>query len=208
MSVSRSILALVALLVPAAATAASAGERASPFMRVYGHAPPPHGFVRFCEGQPQSCQVAGSTEGRITASPERLAELDRVNRAVNAEIEPATDLDVYGVEEYWTIPQKRGDCEDYALLKRQRLIQLGWPSAALLMTVVKDEKGEGHAILTARTAQGDFVLDNKLEGVRPWHKTPYEFVMRQSYIDPRVWLFLDPREASTPLPIAGVRGER
>ena len=34
------------------------------------------------------------------------------------------------------------------------------------MTVVRDEKGEGHAVLTARTVQGDFILDNKIDEVK------------------------------------------
>ena len=38
----------------------------------------------------------------------------------------------------------------------------------MLMTVVRDEKGEGHAVLTARTVQGDFILDNKSEEVKVW----------------------------------------
>ncbi len=44
-----------------------------------------------------------------------------------------------------------GDCEDYALLKRKMLMQAGWPREALLMTVVRDKKGEGHAVLTVKT---------------------------------------------------------
>ena len=48
----------------------------------------------------------------------------------------------YGIADYWTLPTDgKGDCEDYALLKRHELIRLGWPSSALLMTIVKDEKG-------------------------------------------------------------------
>jgi predicted transglutaminase-like cysteine proteinase len=80
------------------------------------------------------------------------------------------------VNEYWTLPRTRGDCEDYALLKRHTLLEKGWPVSAVLMTVVRDEKGEGHAVLTARTVQGDFILDNKVErcGREP---TPYQFVM-------------------------------
>ena len=72
------------------------------------------------------------------------------------------------------------------------------------MTVVRDEKGEGHAVLTARTALGDFILDNKIDDIRLWHKTPYEYVMRQSYINGRVWMSLDPRHGASPAAIAGV----
>ena len=60
------------------------------------------------------------------------------------------------------MPRTKGDCEDYALLKRHTLIRKGWPVGSLLLTVVRDEKGEGHAVLTARTKQGDFILDNKI----------------------------------------------
>src|SRR5262249_10729856 len=95
--------------------------------------------------------------------------------------------------------------EDYALLKRKRLIARGWPPSALLMTVVRDEKGEGHAVLTARTVQGDFILDNKVDEVKTWNRTRYEYVMRQSYLNTMIWMSLDPREGSSTVPIAGVR---
>ena len=88
------------------------------------------------------------------------------------------------------------------------LIERGWPASALLMTVVRDEKGEGHAILTARIAQGDFLLDNKNDDIRAWSKSRYQFVMRQSYIDPRVWVSLDPKDAATPTPLAVLHHQR
>ena len=135
--------------------------RSSSFMRIFGPAQPPHGFVRFCEATPQECNSDHAQESRFDASAERLKELADVNRAVNQAVAPATDLEVYGVNEYWTLPRTRGDCEDYALLKRHSLLDKGWPVSAVLMTVVRDEKGEGHAVLTARTAQGDFILDKR-----------------------------------------------
>ena len=123
-------------------------------MRIFGPAQPPHGFVRFCEATPAECTSDHGQESRFDASAERLKELDEINRAVNKEIAPATDLEVYGVNEYWTLPRTRGDCEDYALLKRHNLVAKGWPVSSVLMTVVRDEKGEGHAVLTARTVPG------------------------------------------------------
>lgn len=177
--------------------------KASAFMRIFGPAQPPHGFVRFCEANPKECDPDHGQEARFEATAERLMELDEINRTINREIAPATDLEVYGVNEYWTIPNTRGDCEDYALLKRKRLIEKGWPVSSVLMTVVRDEKGEGHAILTARTTQGDFILDNKLEDVRLWHKAPYQFVMRQSYLNPRVWVALDTRHGPLATTISG-----
>ena len=158
------------------------------FMRVYGSTEPPPAFVRFCEEYPEECAATSRAEGRVPASPKLLIELKH-----------------YGIADFWTLPTDgRGDCEDYALLKRHELIKLGWPSSALLMTIVSDEKGKGHAVLTARTAEGDFVLDNKVDEVRLWNKAPYRFLLRQSYLNPRVWMDLDPAHDETPLSIAGV----
>lgn len=184
---------------PADASAA----RGAQFMRIFGPAQPPHGFVRFCEASPEECAADHGQESRFDASAERLKELDEVNRSVNHEIAPATDLEVYGVNEYWTLPRTRGDCEDYALLKRHNLIAKGWPVSSVLMTVVRDEKGEGHAVLTARTVQGDFILDNKVEEVKPWNKTPYQYVMRQSYLNPKVWVALDTRQGPLATALSG-----
>lgn len=181
-----------------------ASARGSAFMRIFGPAQPPHGFVRFCEATPQECNSDHAQESRFDASAERLKELDEVNRTVNKEIAPATDLDVYGVNEYWTLPRTRGDCEDYALLKRHNLVAKGWPVSALLMTVVRDEKGEGHAVLTARTVQADYILDNKIEEVRVWNATPYQFVMRQSYLNPKVWVALDTRQGPLATALSGL----
>jgi predicted transglutaminase-like cysteine proteinase len=200
------VLAVPALANPAGLPREQ--ERASPYMRVFGVTQPPYGFVQFCERMPEECKQGPQEEQRFSASPQRLSELDAVNRTVNREIEPATDLELYGQTEYWTIPTTKGDCEDYALLKRKRLMARGWPASSLLITVVRDEKGEGHAVLTARTVQGDFVLDNKAEEVKVWYRTGYDFLMRQSYLNPRIWMALDPREAHSTLPLAGVRSAR
>jgi len=205
-------LAGAAVLSPAARANPDAStrelDRASPYMRVFGVAQPPYGFVEFCQRMPDQCRQGPPEDQRFSATPERLMELDIINRAANREIAPATDLEVYGQTEYWTLPATRGDCEDYALLKRKRLMGRGWPASALLMTVVRDDKGEGHAVLTARTVQGDFILDNKIDEVRAWHRTRYEFIMRQSYLHPQVWMSLDPREPNSTLPLAGVRSAR
>jgi predicted transglutaminase-like cysteine proteinase len=183
-------------------------DRASPYMRVFGVTQAPYGFVEFCQRVSEECKPGAPEEQRFSATPERLSELHNINRVVNHEITPTTDLEIYGQTEYWTLPTTRGDCEDFALLKRKRLMARGWPASALLITVVRDEKGEGHAVLTVRTMQGDFILDNKMDEVKIWHRTPYDFVMRQSYLNTRVWMSLDPKAANSTLPLAGVPRQR
>jgi predicted transglutaminase-like cysteine proteinase len=212
MRVSALVLIVVSGLLHAGSAAADnsrarAGDQVSLYMRVFGQAVPPYGFVQFCEEFPKECLPGPARDQRFQATPERLSELDEINRHVNRTIQPATDLELYRVTERWVIPVDRGDCEDYALLKRHMLIQRGWPVSSLLMTVVRDEQGEGHAVLTARTAQGDFILDNKTDAVKLWYLTPYEFVMRQSFLDPKVWVSLNP-QAYSPVSIAVVRPQR
>ncbi len=179
--------------------------RASPFMRVHRPALPPYGYLRFCAESPRECVAGPFGEARLEGTADRMAELDLLNRHVNRTVEPATDQEIYGELERWTLPGKRGDCEDYALLKRHLLMKRGWPASALLITVVRDEKNEGHAVLTARTSKGDYILDNKTDEMRLWHETPYVFVMRQSYIDPNVWLSLDGGDQRPATPVAGNR---
>lgn len=180
------------------------------FMRVYGQSSPPIGYVQFCQRLPDECAGSTRDETRYELTPARLLELDRVNRLINREIAPATDLELYGVEEYWTYPdaRRKGDCEDYVLLKRRLLIEQGWPQSALLITVVRDERRDGHAILTVRTAQGDFVLDNKTEDIKPWHRSGYDFVMRQSYLNPRVWMSLEVNQPAAQVAVAAPKIRR
>ncbi|MGL4240035.1 MAG: transglutaminase-like cysteine peptidase, partial [Beijerinckiaceae bacterium] len=118
-------------------------------------------------------------------------ELARINREVNDQIEPMSDLEHWGTLERWSYPTDgKGDCEDYVLEKRKRLVEAGWPRQALLITVVRDKKGDGHAVLTVRTDRGDFVLDNQETRVKGWLDTGYSFVKRQSEQHPSKWVSL------------------
>jgi predicted transglutaminase-like cysteine proteinase len=77
------------------------------------------------------------------------------------------------------------------------LMQAGWPRQSLLITVVRDAQGDGHAVLTVKTDKGEFILDNQAEEVLLWSDTEYRFVKRQSQTDPNVWMALgDPRPAN------------
>jgi predicted transglutaminase-like cysteine proteinase len=84
----------------------------------------------------------------------------------------------------------KGDCEDYALMKRKLLIERGFPRQALLITVVRDQQNEGHAILTVKTNAGEFILDNLNDEVTPVNRIAYRMVKRQSQEDPNVWVAL------------------
>src|ERR1700750_3013526 len=124
-------------------------------------------------------------------TPKAWADMVKVNSWANETIQPVTDLEHWGVVERWNYPDDAsGDCEDYVLLKRRMLMQAGWPREALLITVVRDKQGDGHAVLTVKTDKGEFVLDNQNEDILLWSDTGYRFVKRQSQSDPNVWVSL------------------
>src|SRR5262249_14594218 len=132
----------------------------------------PIGWAEVCQERPWECKAEMVQPRDVQLTKAAFKELDRVNRYVNDHVTPMTDLEHYGVVEKWTYPEDGyGDCEDYVLLKRRMLMQLGWPREALLITVVRDKKGDGHAVLTVKTDQGEFVLDNQSEEIAPWSQT-------------------------------------
>ena len=60
--------------------------------------------------------------------------------------------------------------------------------------MVRDKRGDGHAILTVKTDRGEFILDNQTDQILLWADTGYRFVKRQSQTDPNVWVSLgEPR---------------
>jgi len=150
---------------------------------------PPPGWIDFCKAYSGECTRPTRDVAVITLTPDVLAQMQKVNHAVNAAIVPMNDLDHWGVPEQWNFGEDGyGDCEDYALIKRRNLTLLNYPESALLITVVIDGAGEGHAVLTVVTDRGDLVLDNQRDEILPWYRTGYQFVKRQSPLDPNVWL--------------------
>ena len=126
--------------------------------------------------------------------------LNEINNKVNNAIEPISNLDHWGTTlDHWDYPvDGKGDCKIYALFKRKLLIDRGFPRQALLMTIVRDLNGEGHAVLTVKTDHGDFVLDNLSDEIRPWTATGYQFYKRQAQDDPNVWLSLGGATGAAP----------
>ena len=181
-------LALVGTLALVPAHAAS--ERAL-FISPGGAARAPTGWKEFCAEYAPECDTSEIAARDATLTSQAWNELVRINQWVNDTVKPMTDLEHWGVTERWNYPDDGyGDCEDYVLLKRRMLIQSGWPRETLLVTVVRDKKGEGHAVLTVTTDKGDYILDNQNEDIFLWWKTGYRFVKRQSRPNPNVWVSL------------------
>jgi predicted transglutaminase-like cysteine proteinase len=193
----RLLASAVALIALGAVSAASAAGERVLYVAVGDHARAPIGWIEFCAENPRECKTGRSAARDVVLTPQALSSLVRINDWVNQAIKPITDQDHWGVVEKWSYPDDGyGDCEDYVLLKRRMLVEAGWPREALLITVVRDRKGDGHAVLTVKTDKGEYILDNQNEKVLAWHETGYRFVKRQSQSDQNTWVALgDPRPA-------------
>lgn len=164
---------------------------------------PPVGYVQFCARGEQECQFKGGKIERLAMTAEKMDQLNQVNTYVNTKIRPIGDSEQFGVPDYWTYPVVAGDCEDFQLLKKRYLVGLGFSPDELLMTVVFDENGDGHAVLTVLADTGDYVLDNRRDEILLWHETGYKFLKRQSQLDPKQWVSL---QKTTPQIVVSTQG--
>lgn len=160
-------------------------------MRVGGNAFAPPAFYDFCKRHSGLCSTRGSAAA-VALSEHKKAELNSVNRSVNAKIVERDDPHRGSKADQWDLPSKAGDCEDFAILKKSELIRRGWPKSALLLTVAT-AGGEGHTVLTVRTSEGDLILDNRTNSVKPWSKTSYRYFARQAPGGGKRWERIQPR---------------
>jgi predicted transglutaminase-like cysteine proteinase len=184
-------VALVAFSLLASAFSGSASASEGKFNTEFGKTLPPIGFVKFCASHHVECQKRANTAAtKLEMSPDTWRQLYQVNASVNDKIKPMSDQDLYGQPEFWTYPSTAGDCEDYLLLKKRTLEQMGFAPSNLLITVVLDEKGEGHAVLTIMTSDGEYILDNRRNDIFSPKETEYVFLKRQSRKHPLEWVSL------------------
>jgi predicted transglutaminase-like cysteine proteinase len=154
---------------------------AAPRLQTGADATPLSAWVGFCERHPAECRIDTSEPETVVETPELIELIETVNRHVNHTVKATLDQEHWGKPDQWDLAEDgRGDCEDYQLLKRKILAESGLPRRALRMTVVLDLAGQGHAVLTIRTAQGDLILDNLTDAVRRWQETPYVYLKRES----------------------------
>ncbi len=186
----RAILLLISCDLSQAAADPLGEDLAGYALAELGPAAMPSGMAGLCARDPGFCAPSPHHRSAFVLSPEGWQLLSRINDSVNHAVASTTDRALYGKDEYWTIPTTAGDCEDYVLLKRQLLMKQGMAEASLLITVVHDENGEGHAVLTVPTADGDLVLDNRRDAILRWWETGYSFIKRQSADSPGEWVSL------------------
>jgi predicted transglutaminase-like cysteine proteinase len=154
-------------------------------LRFGGLVATPDGYYEMCASNLSLCRlhngrIAKMADGSIKLTGALMGQLSSINAAVNSAIAPVHRAG-------WMPGRTTGDCKDFALTKRQRLIASGWPSSAVPVAIVRTAAGEQHLVLVARTDQGDFVLDNLTQSVVPWTHAPYTWEKIQSTIDLWAW---------------------
>lgn len=189
MSARGLLVAFVAVI--ASATIAVPAPKPHPAMITGGVTSQPIGHYEFCQKYRDECTI----RNRNTAAP-HVTEfgwslVEKINVDVNKTITPMTDQELFGRDEVWAYPTDAGDCEDFVLLKRRKLMERGFSASDLLITVVRKPDGEGHAVLTLRTSEGDFVLDNLVDEVKLWSETPYTFLKRQATFNTGRWVTIE-----------------
>jgi predicted transglutaminase-like cysteine proteinase len=135
----------------------------------------------------------------IELTEARRRELAEVNRSINTAIAESTDEAIYGVTEFWATPltapteeigaNPRGDCEDYVLEKRLRLLALGWPPETLSIAMAHAPFRGLHVVLIVRTLSGDMVLDSAHDEITGIEALPYQWQSRQSGPDLLRWVW-------------------
>jgi predicted transglutaminase-like cysteine proteinase len=122
----------------------------------------PYGWIEFCSRQPQECDQPVLAAVDLDITTQAWETVNQINQQVNAAIKPVSNLEHWGtIADPWDYRYDgKGDCKIDALQKRNLLIEKGFPRQALLMTIVRDQNNQGHAILAVKTNRGDSVLDN------------------------------------------------
>jgi len=185
----RLAVILVSILVPV--SAAVPAPRPMGSMVTGAVTSQPIGHYEFCQKYRAECSIKSRSAPAPRVSAKGMALVRQINRSVNARYIARTDREVFGREEVWSYPVKFADCEDYALEKRKELAARGFALSDLLMTVVRKPDGEGHAVLTLRTADGDYILDNLDGDVKLWYQTPYTFLKRQASFNTGRWVTIE-----------------
>ncbi|WP_343313137.1 transglutaminase-like cysteine peptidase [Brucella sp. BE17] len=188
------IMAAAALAASVLLTGFSAEAASSNFMQTGKTTSQPIGHYEFCKREAAECNVTSRDTRPLQLTSANWQNIIAVNHSINERIKPMTDMEIYGVEEYWAYPTTVGDCEDYVLLKQRELNEAGIPISNLLITVVRKPDGEGHAVLTVRTDRGDYILDNLTDEVMRWDDTDYSYLKRQASNHSGRWVSIEAPE--------------
>jgi predicted transglutaminase-like cysteine proteinase len=120
---------------------------------------------------------------RSAINVDEVTRVTQINDFFNRRIAFRSDLEAWGVLDYWASPMElfdkgEGDCEDYVIAKYFSLLAVGVPVAKLRLVYVRAWMGaptpsvQAHMVLAYYGAPGadPLILDNLIEDIRPASK--------------------------------------
>ena len=88
----------------------------------------PYGWVEFCQRYKGECAAAGAQAADVNLTESALREIQAGQLLRQPRVEPCPTWIIGAWSIAGTIPvDGKGDCEDYALMKRKILIDRGFP---------------------------------------------------------------------------------
>lgn len=107
-------------------------------------------FSAYCQYGSKMCKPM-KDNGHVAT----YAEMQAVNEAVNSQVYWQAETD-----NVWRRPlDGYGDCEDFAIEKAERLLELGWTTNNLRLAGVNNN----HMVLLAAVGNETYVLDNQFQ---------------------------------------------
>lgn len=162
------------------------------------------GWNAFAAANPTNQLVVNNLNTNIVMTAQVLTDLQTVNYNVNHAHTYASDP---AGNDNWRIlgSGESGDCEDFALTKAQKLLDLGYPASALHIEASEiaptvppgTARIGGHAWLVVQTTTGDYALDINSDTVGLNKNLTFsgrEFTTRRRQIGSN-WAFISPFSA-------------
>ncbi|MCM2399719.1 transglutaminase-like cysteine peptidase [Rhizobium sp. S153] len=180
--------ALPLMFVPTAS--ALAAERSTPiraaFLEEKAAALAPYAFVRFCVEAPEECTPKQGAEN-VRLSADVAVDIASINKSVNHGIAPRNDR---RGRDIWTLSPRYGDCDDYAVTKRRKLVEAGLPARSVRLAIGRTPDGQGHAVVIVRTRNADLVLDSRSDAIKRVNEVDLVWIKMESADNPKWWYAL------------------
>lgn len=141
----------------------------------------PKGFRILCQDHPEQCQI------RKASKPVNYLQwestLEDVNREINHSIKYRTEA-----EDHFDDSPEYGDCDDYALTKRNVLLKKGFdPSTVLFLYVHLVGFPTDHTVLAVRTDYGLKVMDNRFDEVYDFDRMMIDWAFMEGAENPKAF---------------------
>ena len=146
-----------------------------------------------------------------SASDTPRQQVEAINSWVNGQIGYTDDIMLYRQNDFWassreTLRRRKGDCEDFAILKMDMLAAMGIDRDRMILVVARDlVRNADHAVLVVQLEDGPVILDNSTDRLLDG-RLAHDYRPIMSFANNGKWLHgyamaaADPQPAPVPTP--------